>query len=70
MNRKLTEKALTRIREVEIARRAVPTRKELAKELGISKSSIDQIAKKLQSVPRETTTKLQQACVELGLAKP
>lgn len=72
MSRKLTEKILTRIREVEMLRRSVPTRRELAIELGISKRSVDEAARNCNevTVPRGTSTKLQQALVELGLAKP
>jgi hypothetical protein len=72
MPRKLTEEGLTRIRAVEMARRSLPTRKQLAKELGVSKSLVDHAAKNCNQVvvPRETATKLQDACVELGLAKP
>jgi Mn-dependent DtxR family transcriptional regulator len=47
MPRKSTEAVLTRIREVEIARRAVPTRAQLAKELGLSESMVNKIASKM-----------------------
>jgi Mn-dependent DtxR family transcriptional regulator len=47
MPRKSTEAVLTRIREVEMARRAIPTRAQLAKELGLSESMVNKIASKM-----------------------
>lgn len=71
MPRKLTDEVLARILAVEAARKAIPTRAQLAIELGISKSLVDQTAKKLQlTVPRETSFKMQHDSIELGLAKP
>jgi hypothetical protein len=72
MPRKLTEEGIARIRAVEVIRKAIPTRRQLAAELGVSKSLVDHAATSCNPVvrSRETTTKLQQALVELGLAKP
>lgn len=73
MSRKITPAMFRRIIEVERIRKATPTRKQLALEMGVSKGLVDQIAggTKLYA-PRETltTTKLHEALVELGLAKP
>jgi hypothetical protein len=70
--RKLTEEGLARIRAVEAIRKALPTRRQLATELGVSKSLVDHAATSCNPVvrSRETTTRLQEALIELGLAKP
>lgn len=70
--RKLTAEGLARIQAVENTRRSIPTRRQLAIELGVSKSLIDRAAANPNqvAVSRETPTKLHDACVELGLAKP
>jgi predicted RecB family endonuclease len=70
MNHKLTEAKLARLREVEMARRAIPTRRQLAKELGVSQSLLNQVARKLHSVPRGTNSKMQLDIIELVLVKP
>lgn len=71
MSRKITPEMFQRIIEVERIRKATPTRRELALEMGVSKGLIDQIAggKKLY-VSKERTTKLHECLVELGLANP
>jgi hypothetical protein len=70
--RKLTEAMLTRIREVEMLRRSIPPRKQLAKELGLSKRTVDEVASNCNEITVRcgTSTRLQEALVELGLAKP
>jgi len=70
MPRKLTEEILARIREVEAMRRAIPTRAELAVELGISESLINQTARKLHFVPSEIGFKMQVGIIEKIAAKP
>lgn len=72
MPRKLTEEGLQRIRAVEALRKSLPTRRQLALELGVSKSLIDHAARNYDQVviSRETPTRLQNALVELGLANP
>lgn len=70
MPRKLTEEMLARIRAVETARRAIPTRAQLAQELGVSESLVNQTARKLHFAPAEITSKTQLDYIELGLANP
>jgi hypothetical protein len=72
MPRKLTDEGRKRIHVVEMARRSLPTRKQLAAELGVSKSLVDQTAKNYNKVvvPRETRTKLQPVPIEFDTAKP
>jgi len=72
MSRKITPEMFERIIAVERIRKATPTRKQLAIEMGVSKGLVDQIASGTKLyVPRDTTTttKLQESLVELGLAK-
>lgn len=57
--RALTDEAIARIHQIEEARRAVPTRQQLADELGVSKSLVDKVAKGYTYSPRETLTTLQ-----------
>lgn len=57
MPRKLTSEAIARIEAVEAARKQVPTRERLARELLISKSLVDQVATgryRHKPVPRGT----------------
>lgn len=65
--RALTLEAIARIRAVEAARRAIPTRKQLAAELGVSKSLVDHIAAGhgYKVVPRETPTMLHENVVQM-----
>jgi hypothetical protein len=71
MPRKLTEAQAEEIRAVVAARKALPTHAQLAKQFGVSKRVIDDIAcGKAYKSPRETVTRLRDAMMELGLAKP
>ena len=52
MPRKLTKEGLARIRAVEALRKTIPTRKQLAEELGVSKSLVDHAAASCNPVVR------------------
>jgi hypothetical protein len=71
MKRKLTDEQAEEIRAVVAARKALPTHAQLAKQFGISKRVVDDIAcGKIYKAPRGTVTRLHTASMELGLAKP
>lgn len=68
--RKLTSVQIDRIRIVVAARKAIPTNAQLAQEMDCSKRLIDDFTSGRDYHFRETTTKLHECLVELGLAKP
>lgn len=70
--RKLTDQQLAHIRSVIAARKALPTNAALARENGISKSLVDQIASGVcyKTFHVAPTTKLHDVLVELGLESP
>jgi hypothetical protein len=71
MPRKLTEEQAAQIRAIVAARKSLPTHAQLAQQFGVSKRVIDDIScGKAYKVPCETVTRLRDAMVELGLAKP
>jgi len=69
MPRKLTEEGLAWVRTMEAARKAIPTRQQMADKLGVSKSLIDKAVRNSNQVviSRESATKLQECLIELGL---
>jgi len=70
MSRKITPEMFERIIQVEKIRKATPTRRQLALEMGVSKGLIDKIASGTKLyVSEKRTTKLYECLVELGLAK-
>lgn len=69
MPRKLTPEVVARIKAVEAERRSIPTRDELARELEISKSLVDQVASgrhRYKEVPRETPTLLEIVSLQMS----
>lgn len=70
MPRRLNEAQQARIREVVRLRKAIPTNAQLALEMDCSKRLIDTFTAGRTYKNVEPTTRLHEAFVELGLAKP
>jgi hypothetical protein len=70
MPRKLTQAQQARIREVVRLRKAIPTNAQLAEEMDCSKALIDMFTAGYTYKNVEPKTRLEEAFLELGLAKP
>jgi hypothetical protein len=63
-HRKLTDAQIEQVQLVLLVRKTLPTAGKIAKQLGVSKRTIDKLS--AAEVPSQTTTMLQRVLLELG----